>query len=278
MNPKRLCWGIYREADHSPARQDDDAAILRATAAALGERGFEVRLRAPHQADEALAQPGGRIFAMCEQPEILDALQRAESAGTGAVVVNSTESVRNTYRRRMIETFERAGVQAPRSRIAAIDPGTPPPALPVWIKRQDFHATESDDVLFADSEATWRSALASFAARCMPFVVVQDHVGGDLIKFYGVRSPSDTEARWFVWFYHRNQTLAGHAFDEAALRRQANAAAAALGLEIFGGDAIINDDGRSLIIDINAWPSFALYREAAAGAIADHLTARFAQR
>jgi hypothetical protein len=275
MSPNQRCWGIYREAEHSPSREDDDAAILRATAKALTERGFEVRLCAPEQAGEALSEGGARIFAMCEQPEILDALGRAEDAG--AVVVNSTESVRNTYRRRLIESFERAGVRAPQSRMVATDPATPPPALPVWIKRQDFHATRSGDVLFADCEASWRRALASFAERGMPFVVVQDHVAGDLIKFYGVRPPGGTEAPWFVWFYHRDQQLAGHAFDKAALRERASAAAAALNIEVFGGDAIIDADGQAWIIDINAWPSFALYREAAAAAIADHLAARFAR-
>jgi hypothetical protein len=275
MSQNRRCWGIYREADHSPLRQDDDAAILQATAAALTARGFEVRLLAPVQAGEALAEPEARIFAMCEQPEILNALGRAESAG--AVVVNSTAAVRNTYRRRLIESFRQTGVQAPRSSIVATDPATPPPDLPVWVKRQDFHATESSDVLFADCEESWRLALASFAERGMPFVVAQDHVAGDLIKFYGVCPPGVDKAPWFVWFYHRDQQLAGHDFDKAALRHEASTAAAALGIEVFGGDAIIDARGQAWIIDVNAWPSFALYREAAANAIADHLAARFAR-
>ena len=46
------------------------------------------------------------------------------------------------------------------------------------------------------------------------------------------------------------------ACSEAALD-----AAAALGLEIFGGDAIIKADGEPMIIDLNAWPSYALYRD-----------------
>jgi hypothetical protein len=55
-------------------------------------------------------------------------------------------------------------------------------------------------------------------------------------------------------------------------------AAAALGLEIFGGDAVIQEDGRPMIVDMNAWPSYARYRERAAQAIADHLAERFVRR
>jgi D-alanine-D-alanine ligase-like ATP-grasp enzyme len=62
------------------------------------------------------------------------------------------------------------------------------------------------------------------------------------------------------------------------LRRAAFGAAAALGLEVFGGDAIIQSNGEPVIVDINAWPSYARFRESAAHAIADHLTERFQRR
>ncbi len=273
---RQRCWGIFRERSHSPGREDDDAEILRATAKALELRGFDVALCAPQHAEEALAEPKARIFAMCEQSEIMAALSKAHHAG--ATVINAPDAVLNTYRHRTVELFKQAKVRAPESRVVATDPETPAPALPVWVKRFDFHATESDDVLLADTAARWRQALASFAERDMPFVVVQDHVPGDLIKFYGVHRPGAGLPSWFVWFYHREQELAGHAFDETALQREAAAAAAALGVEIFGGDAIVGPDGQPKIIDLNAWPSYALYRETAAGAIADHLAVRFARQ
>jgi hypothetical protein len=52
-------------------------------------------------------------------------------------------------------------------------------------------------------------------------------------------------------------------------------AAAALGLEIYGGDCIVTRAGEIVLIDLNAWPSFALFREEAASAIAAYLSARF---
>ena len=84
-----------------------------------------------------------------------------------------------------------------------------------------------------------------------------------------------SEDNWFQWFYHRDKGMLGHSFDAARLREAAFEAAAALGLEVFGGDAIIQADGEPIIIDLNAWPSYALYRDRAAQAIADCLIERF---
>ena len=60
-------------------------------------------------------------------------------------------------------------------------------------------------------------------------------------------------------------TLTGAAFH----------AAEALGVDVFGGDAIIGPDGSATIIDLNAWPSYARFRPAAAAAIAARLTHAF---
>ena len=80
---------------------------------------------------------------------------------------------------------------------------------------------------------------------------------------------------WFQWFYHRDQKLAGHAFDPERLRALVGRGAGALGLEVFGGDAIVGPSGEPVLIDLNAWPSFALFRPVAAAAIAQCLAARF---
>ena len=118
-----------------------------------------------------------------------------------------------------------------------------------------------------------------FAKRGIPFIVVQEHVAGDLVKFYGVsNSAAAMDANWFEWFYHRDKGMLGHSFEVSRLRQAAFGAAAALGLEVFGGDAIIQADGEPMIIDMNAWPSYARYRDQAARAIADYLNERFQRR
>jgi hypothetical protein len=274
MTTGLTCVGVLREPAHSPGRIDDDAAIMRRVGEALAERGFNVELIA---ADALVEAPSANLFVMCERGTVLDRLAAMEKAG--AIVVNTTTAIRNTYRHRMVELFARHGVAAPRSWIVAADANTPRPADCAWIKRYDFHATQTDDVLYAASEVGWRDALHRFAERGIPFVIAQEHVPGDLVKFYGVRNGVGTKyANWFQWFYHRDKGMLGHSFDPARLSKAGFAAAAALGLEIFGGDAVIKANGESMIIDLNAWPSYALYRDRAAQAIADCLTERFQRR
>ena len=53
----------------------------------------------------------------------------------------------------------------------------------------------------------------------------------------------------------------------AALQRAAAVAAEALGLEVWGGDALFDGDDFA-IVDFNDWPSFGRVREEAARAIA----------
>jgi hypothetical protein len=240
----------------------------------LTERGFNVELVTADAMSETRCS---NLFVMCEREAVLNQLAAMERAG--ATVVNASAAIRNTYRHRMVELFAQHRVSAPVSWILAADERQPRPASCAWVKRYDFHATQPEDVLYTASEAGWREALRRFAARGIPFVVAQEHIAGDLLKFYGVRNRArTTEANWFEWFYHRDKGMLGHRFDVDRLREAVLHAAAALGLDIFGGDAIIQADGVPMIIDLNAWPSYALYREPAAQAIADCLTERFRHR
>jgi hypothetical protein len=274
MNADLACVGVLREPAHSPGRVEDDAAIMRRVGEALAGRGFRVELIA---ADALTESTAANLFIMCERGAVLDRLAAMEKAG--AVVVNAPGAIRNTYRHRTVELFARHHVAAPVSWVVATDANKPRPADCAWVKRYDFHATQRDDVMYAASETGWREALRRFAERGIPFVVAQEHVAGDLVKFYGVRNPAGTRnADWFQWFYHRDKGMLGHAFDPARLSKAALGAAAALGLEIFGGDAVIQANGEPMIIDLNAWPSYALYRDRAAEAIADCLSQRFRPR
>jgi hypothetical protein len=275
---RRRCWGIYRELAHSPGRETDDAEILRATADRLTARGFEVTLRT---ADEVLegSEPAPRsLFVMCERLPILERLGLWEREGS--FQINSSEAILNTYRHRMVPLFMRNRVRFPRSVLIAANPENVPANIgPSWIKRGDVHNTQAGDVTFAADREAAAGAIERMAARGIRRAVVQEHVPGDLIKFYGVgrgdESGRGAGSFWFEWFYHRDQRLAGYPFDPQNLAREAAHAASALGLEVYGGDAIATAGGGLVLIDLNAWPSFALYREAASERIAEHLAARF---
>jgi len=272
----RLCWGIFRERAHSPGRESDDAEILRLTAKALEARGYVVHLREPDDFDVPEGDRPGHVLLMGERVPLLQTLRGWEARGTR--VVNTPEAVLNTYRERMLTLWSEAGVLVPESRIVGTADAVGPTSAPVWVKRGDVHNTQEGDVVFAPTSEAVATALAGLRERSIPRAVIQAHLAGDLVKFYGVGAlprPNDA-APWFRWFYHRDQRLAGHPFEEAQLVEVARRAAHALGLEIFGGDAIVPAGGALRLIDLNAWPSFALYRDEAAAEIARYLDMRFA--
>ena len=271
----RRVWGVYRELAHSPGRETDDAEILRATAAELSARGFDVTLKSPDELPAA-SDPGvpGLLFVMCERPESVETLAAWERRG--ARIVNRPSGIRNTDRERTIALFEAGRVPFPRSVLVDASRSASFPG-PCWVKRGDVHATEAGDVAYAADPGTLALHLERLDARGISRAVVQDHVAGDLIKFYAVASleAGSDEPSWFQWFYHRDQTLANHAFDERSLAAATSRAASALGLEVYGGDAIVSKGGGISIIDLNAWPSFALFRSVAATKIAALLAERF---
>ena len=272
----RRCWGVYRELAHSPGRETDDAEILRATADELRSLGYDVSLKAP---DELPAAPSeGEIppslFVMCEQMPIVEKLAAWEKAG--ARIVNRPFAIRNTDRQRTIELFVRNGVPFPESVLVETASSHAAFPGPCWIKRGDVHATHEEDVVFAGDENALSEGLARLHSRGISRAVVQRHVAGDLVKFYGVAGHAgESPPSWFQWFYHRDQKLSRFAFDPNALASAATRAADALGLEVYGGDAIVARSGVISVIDLNAWPSFALFRPQAARHISALLAARF---
>src|ERR1700689_5272078 len=137
MNSAMTCVGVLREPAHSPGRVDDDAAIMRRVGEALAERGFNVELIT---ADAVIEAPAANLFVMCERGAVLDRLAAREKAG--AIVVNTTTAIRNTYRHRMVELFARNRVAAPRSWIVAAGANTPRPADCAWINGDDFHGAQ----------------------------------------------------------------------------------------------------------------------------------------
>ena len=269
------CWGIFREREHSPGRENDDTEILRLTGKHIEARGFQVTFKAPEEIGTADPRPLG-VFLMCERVEVLDRLHALELLGVPHV--NSPHAVLNTYRDRMISHFSEANVPFIESRVVPTDAVDDVGPLPVWVKRADVHNTQAGDVTFASTRDGAAEALRALAARHIPKAVLQPHVEGDLVKFYGIGAGarSDGAPAWFRWFYHKEQRVVGHPLDPAQLARLVRRAALALGLDVYGGDAIVTRAGGIVLLDVNAWPSFALYREEAAERIAAHVAFRFA--
>lgn len=277
--------GIFRETLHSPDRVFDDHEILRLTGEELRKKGLAVDFVKPEEiaADRAWwDRPRPElVFLMCEQERMLEPLSEWERKGT--ILVNSVEAIRNTYRYRMVPLISGAGVPFPKSElILSVTPHWEKHLKlfqrngdfkPLWIKRGDVHNTQKGDVTLARSPEEVRLILLNFQSRGVAQAVLQENIEGDLVKFYGVGQSGET---WFKWFYHKHQDLKNYKFSEDALKAAFFGAAQALGIDVFGGDAVVAADGSVTLIDINAWPSFALFRNDAAPAIARHIHSKIA--
>jgi glutathione synthase/RimK-type ligase-like ATP-grasp enzyme len=267
------CLGILRELQNSPNRISDDELILKAVMENLELQRVEVTLLKPEAADAADISRFDMIIPMCETSARLSRLDKLARPG-GPLVINPAASVLNCYRTNMIPRFEKTpDLVFPQTEIYKVTNVPPSVEGGVWLKRGDVHNTCSHDVVYARNRADVDAILDDFEKREISDVVVQRHIDGDLIKFYGVGP-----GQWFTWFYHDPATARRLSFELEDLAYQAETAARTVELEIFGGDAIVSPDGPIYIIDINSWPSFARVRSEAAVQIARRLRARLRRR
>ena len=256
--------GIYREPEFSPGKVEADAAILDAVLSELKREGIEIRaVDAVSFASDPTPHPD-LVLPMCQGPRALKRLAEVEQAG--AIAINSALSIRNCYRDLLAAGLESAGVPTP---VGALVPADEPLDMRklagldlsagVFVKRGDLHALAPEDVQRAADRAEIESILADFARRGIHFAYLQQEVVGRVVKFYGVSGSA-----------HFSVHLEGEEVPEAAVRalsQAASAAAGALGLGAWGGDAVLSGD-RFAIIDFNDWPSYSRVRAPAARAIA----------
>ena len=270
--------GIFREVQNSPNRETDDALILKAVMDQLSILKTETVLMTPEEFDRADLAGFDIVVPMCETYPRLMRLKALESK-TAAVFVNPADSVLCCYRTRMLAAFEATpGLSYPPTELRRTSAGenAAPPAFEAadgwWLKRGDVHNTCTHDVVFARNWDEAQEIRREFESREIKDMAVQRHTDGDLIKFYGVGP-----GQWFTWFYHDPSVARRLPFEVEDLAQQAELAASAVRLEVFGGDAIVAPDGKIYIIDINSWPSFARVRAEASVQIARRLRARLRQ-
>ncbi|MCX5783546.1 MAG: hypothetical protein NTW04_03790 [Elusimicrobia bacterium] len=265
------CLGIFREITNSPNREQDDALILKAVTEELVKLGAQTSLVEPQNIDLIKPAEWDVILPMCEN---YPALKRIASWEKGPLIINNVSAVLNCYRTNMIPLMEKCPGVHPATELRNIKdiPGRFPSFIGdkgVWLKRGDVHNTCDHDVVFISNWADSAKVREDFQSREITTVAVQENIPGDVIKFYGVGP-----FKWFDWFYHRPDTAQRHAFNVETLENYAGQVAHAVGLEIYGGDAIITPQGKIYIIDINSWPSFARVRNEVKQHIAKHVFER----
>lgn len=269
--------GIMRAGAYSPNHIGNDAAIFNATADHLRKRGCNVKIYSEDQFLNGEVTEN-IIVNMCREMRSIHRLQELED--NGALVINSGYGIENCTRERMTRILLGSNIPYPESLIVNTNEGVTSALKKAgftqcWIKRGDFHAMHKEDVSYVRHPEEAQEVLQEYFLRGIKRAVINRHLVGDLIKFYGVQGTP-----FFFWFYpfdeghskygHEaiNGKSQGIEFDEEHMRDICQKASEVLDVKIYGGDCIISPDGTIRIIDFNDWPSFAPCRQDAAPHIA----------
>lgn len=273
---KIIIAGIRRGSQYSPNHIGNDAAIFNLTADHLITQGCQVVEYSETEFVNSKIE-ADYIFNMARNSATINKLQELENAGK--VVVNSAFGIQNCTRERMTRILISNHIPHPKSIIVKTEePVSAREELlhsNCWVKRGDFHAIHREDVTFTRNIEETESVLHEFALRGIKNAVINEHLEGDLLKFYGVAGTD-----FFYWFYPNdlnhskfgleaiNGKAQGIPFDLNFLKEICNKTAEVLNVDIYGGDAIVSADGSLKIIDFNDWPSFAPCRTEASFYIA----------
>lgn len=276
-----------RAGAYSPNHIGNDAAILNAVTEQLRKRGCEVNIYSEEQFINGNVKED-IIVNMCRERRSIDLLQKLEDEGR--LVINSGHGIENCTRERMTRILMGHNIPYPDSLMVDTDEVVKGKLIKAgftrcWIKRGDFHAMHKEDVSYVRHPEEAQEVLQEYFLRGIKRAVINKHLVGDLIKFYGVSG-----SRFFYWFYpfdeghskygHEaiNGKSRGLEFDKDRMREICQHASDVLDVKIYGGDCIISPEGDIRIIDFNDWPSFAPCRDAAAPHIAKYILSAIKQR
>jgi glutathione synthase/RimK-type ligase-like ATP-grasp enzyme len=277
--------GVYREARFSNRAVDADQAIIDRALDHIAQIAPDIEIVRVHPDVEGLQkehQDVDLVLSMAQSEEALTFLEKLEVSGIK--VMNSTHSIRNCYRIVLSKLLTQKTDLSPRSCVVqSIDDIKRCQKIltqGAWIKRGDFHALADDDVQFCSSCDKLEEIFNSFKDKGVDTLILQEHIEGQIYKFYGVidryfslRYMGHTTKDRYILETKENtlqvdpQVLEGVAFDCAAM----------MDLSFFGGDFIITDDGNFFLVDMNDWPSFRTCRDEAALHMAWHTLAYLGQ-
>ena len=279
--------GIMRAGAYSPNHIGNDTAIFNAVAEHLRKRGCIVNVYSEEQLIAGNVTED-IIINMCREQKSIALLQQMEDAGK--IVINSGYGIENCTRERMTRILMGSNIPQPQSLMVntnemIIDSLEKGGFTQCWIKRGDFHAIHKEDVSFVRHPQEAQELLHEYFLRGIKRAVINKHIVGDLVKFYGVQGTP-----FFHWFYpydlghskygHEeiNGKSQGIEFDIESMKHICQDAADVLDVKIYGGDCIISPEGEIYIIDFNDWPSFAPCRDEAAPHIAKSILSTIKER
>ncbi len=266
-----------RAGAYSPNHIGNDAAIFNAAADELRKRGCIVDIFSEERFIESDID-ADVVLNMCREQASIAKLQSLEDKGV--IVINSGYGIENCTREKMTRLLMGHGIPYPDSLIVNTNESVGRELVEAgfsscWIKRGDFHAMHKEDVSYCRHIEEAQDMLQEYCLRGIRRAVINRHLEGDLVKFYGISGQP-----FFYWFYpfdmgHSkygyeavNGKSQGIPFSEDYLREICQKASDTLEVKVYGGDCIVDQDGSIRIIDFNDWPSFAPCRKEAAPFIA----------
>lgn len=269
--------GIMRAGAYSPNHIGNDAAIFNAAADELRKRGCIVDIFSEERFIESDID-ADVVLNMCREQASIAKLQSLEDKGV--IVINSGYGIENCTREKMTRLLMGHDIPYPDSLIVNTNESVGRELVEAgfsscWIKRGDFHAMHKEDVSYCRHIEEAQDMLQEYCLRGIRRAVINRHLEGDLVKFYGISGQP-----FFYWFYpfdmgHSkygyeavNGKSQGIPFSEDYLREICQKASDTLEVKVYGGDCIVDQDGSIRIIDFNDWPSFAPCRKEAAPFIA----------
>ena len=267
---------IQRAACYSPNSEEKDLAILQEVgclfddAKIIGEGDFVENFSTYNQliSAESVGSVNAyyQIISMARSPKALDCLEQLEQRGVR--VLNPSIGVRTCQRSNVDKVMRENHLPLPPDKG---DDG-------YWVKRADAAAQSKEDVCFCHDWTEVEKIKSTFMQRGITDIVTQAHVKGDVVKFYGVEgtnffryyySGDDTETKFGD--EERNGKPRYYSFSFSNLQADAEKLACLLQTPIYGGDAIVREDGSYVIIDFNDFPSFSKCRKDAAKAIFERM-------
>lgn len=267
---------IQRAACYSPNSEEKDLAILQEVgcifddAKIISEGEFVEKFSTDNQLISAESVGAVNVYyqiiSMARSSKALDSLEQLEQSGIR--VLNPSVGVRACQRSNIDKVMRENYLPLPPDKG---DDG-------YWVKRADVSAQSKEDVCFCHDWSEVEKIKSSFMQRGITDVVTQAHVKGDVVKFYGVEdtgffryyySGDDTETKFGD--EERNGKPRYYSFSSSNLQADAEKLACLLQTPIYGGDAIVREDGCYVIIDFNDFPSFSKCRKEAAKAIFERM-------
>ncbi|MCM1153448.1 MAG: hypothetical protein NC328_07330 [Muribaculum sp.] len=265
--------GVTRDSAYSPNHIGNDFAIFDATADQLRRRGCDVRIYTEKQFQEMDIEED-IILNMCREWDSIHKLQYLESK-KGKLVINSGYGIENCTREIMTRLLQGNNIPYPDTVIVDTNEDVTQALeraglTSVWIKRGDFHAMHKEDVTYCRHPQETQETLHEYYYRGIKRAVINKHLKGDLVKFYGVSGQP-----FFYWFYPFDEGYSKYGWEEVNglshdlkfsvdyLKEICQKASDVLEVKVYGGDCIVDEDGSVRIIDFNDWPSFAPCRKEA---------------